>query len=120
MFLRSTKMSTKYPEDLLVQVTLNALEDDTPAALLAQFMVEYNIPVRAVAQSMGISVPMVYQYLKVKEGGHRATEAIAPRLEKMVEHMKVLAAEGKLAVEKAAHRSARAWAALLEIEAPSQ
>lgn len=90
-------MAREYDEDTMLQVGLNALEDDSGSALLTQFMADYGIPARVIAGCSGISIPTLYQYLNA-DGQVRLTRQVEPKVAKLLHRLETLAAEGKLDV----------------------
>ena len=112
-------MAREYPEETRLRVTLNALEDESPAALLLLFMVDYGIPARVIAGCSGIPIPTLYQHLNAEESV-RPTRQIEPKLLAIVERLKTLAAEGKLDVVGTARERDAQLIALLTVEQAEQ
>ena len=90
-------MAREYSEETILRVSLNAIEDDTPSVQLTLYMADYSIPARVVAGVLGISVPTLYQHLNADEAV-RLTRHVEPKVLKLLERLKTLAAEGKLNV----------------------
>lgn len=112
-------MAREYSEDTAIRVALNAIEDETTSTLLTQFMVDYCLPARIVAGCAGVSVQTLYQHLDADESV-RLTRQVEPKLVKMVEHLKTLAAEGKLDVCGTASERNAQLVDLLAIADPEQ
>lgn len=90
-----------------IQTAVAAMEDDSPAAVLTYYVTEFSLPAKVVAAHAGLSIQMLYNYADA-DGGIRPTHSKVEGINRVVERLKTLEAQGLLELSgTAAERAAQ-------------
>lgn len=112
-------MARPYEETTTIHAAALALEDESAAFVLLHYITAFNLPARVVAAAAGMSHQSLYLYAEAGEGV-RPTKRIEPAMQAVVDKLKALEAEGKLALRGSSRDRATQLTSLLAIEAPAQ
>ena len=112
-------MARQYEESTAIRAGLNLMEDESPVSALIFFVTEYNLPAKVIAQCAGISVQTLYSYTNT-EDGVRLTQQLEPKITRLVDRLKTLAAEGKLDISGSGFQRNMQLVDLLTVEEPAQ